>query len=220
MSKRNQEELKPESTEQVAEPTVVTELTTKQKIEKMLVDKQAAAKAAVEAAQKQAEEADALANVSIDDEVEGLIDNIKLIDDEVTAKKAAMNEELKPLNEQIESVKLRYNFDEANKMRADTLASLVAKVGEAGAKVLVSGGGSTGTGTGKRGRSGASREQVIQAVCDEKLTFAQAAEKHDHKGSKERTGEQKVGFLVGRHIALAVAEGTVIKNTDGSYSRA
>lgn len=197
------------------------ELSTKEKIAKMLADKQAVANKAVVAAQKQAEEAKALANVEkkIDSGVEKTIDDIKKVDDDIVAEKAKMNKELEPLNKQIADVKAKYNFEEQNNVRKAKYDELVEKLGETAAKVLTGGAKATGTGSG-RGRSGASREQVIKSICDDGLTFAECAEQYDHKGSKERTGEQKVGHLVSRHIALAVGEGTVIKNADGTYSRA
>lgn len=198
----------------------VTELSTKDKIAKMLADKQANAKKAVEAANKQAKEAEALASVKIDSGVEKTIDDIKKVDDAVTAEKAKMAEELKPLNEQMTVIKAKYNFEEQNKVRKGLYDGLVEKLGETAAKMLTGGAKATGTGSGKGKGGGKSREQAIIAVCDEGLSFEAAATKYDHMGDGERAGTQKIGNLVGRHIGLAVGEGTVIKNTDGTYSRA
>ena len=198
----------------------VTELTTKQKLEKFLADKQTAATKAVEAANKQAEDAKALASVKIDSDVEKMVDNIKKVDDDVTAEKAKMNKELEPLNKQISDIKAKYSFETQNTLRKEQFDKLVAKVGEVAAKMLTGGAKATGTGSGKGKGGGKSREQAIIAVCDEGLSFEAAATKYDHMGDGERNGSQKIGNLVGRHIGLAVGEGAVIKNTDGTYSRA
>ena len=48
----------------------------------------------------------------------------------------------------------------------------------------------------------------------------EAAEKYDHKGDGERDGSQKIGNLVKRHIDLSIKDGNVVKNDDGTYSRA
>lgn len=211
-----------EQTEPVSEP--VTEMSTKEKIAKKLADMKAAADLAVAAAQKQAEEAEALASVEIDSDVEVMVDGIKEIDADVTEIKAKMVAEIEPLNVQIAEIKAKpeYNFEDKNKDRKAKSDALVAKIGETAAKMLTGSVKATGTGTGKgRGKGGGkSREQAIVAVCDEGLSFEAAATKYNHMGDGERNGKQKVGHLVSRHIGLAVGEGTVVKNENGTYSRA
>ena len=213
--------------EPVAEP--VNELTTKEKIAKKLADMKADADRAVAAANKQAEEAAALESVEIDSDVESMVEDIKAIDADVTEMKAKMVAEIEPLNTQIAEIKAKpeYNFEEINKNRKDLSDALIVKIGETAAKMLTGSVKATGTGTGKgRGKGGGkSREQAIVAVCDEGLSFEAAATKYDHMGGAERPeydGDkpQKVGYLVGRHIGLAIGEGKVVKNEDGTYSRA
>ena len=220
MAKKNTET----ENESVNEPIVEPEMSTKEKIAKMLADKKADADRAVAAANKQAEEAEALASVEIDSDVESMVDNIKEIDAEIIKMKAKMVAEIEPLNVQIAEIKAKpdYYFEEHNKNRKDLSDGLIAKIGETAAKMLTGSAKATGTGTGKgRGKGGGkSREQAIVAVCDEGLSFEAAAEKYDHMGDGERNGKQKVGHLVSRHIGLAVGEGTVVKNEDGTYSRA
>lgn len=65
----------------------------------------------------------------------------------------------------------------------------------------------------------AKRETAVVAICDEGLTFEEAALKYDHMGDGERDGSQKVGNLVKRHIDLAIKDGNIVKNDDGTYSR-
>ena len=220
MAKKNTET----ENEPVNEPIVEPEMSTKEKIAKMLADKKADADRAVAAANKQAEEAEALASVEIDSDVESMVEKIKVIDANVTEMKAKMVTEIEPLNVQIAEIKAKpeYNFEKMNKDRKDLSDALIVKIGETAAKMLTGGAKAIGTGTGKgRGKGGGkSREQAIVAVCDEGLSFEAAATKYDHMGDGERNGKQKVGFLVGRHISLAVGEGTVVKNADETYSRA
>ncbi len=219
MSKKK-DETETEQTEPVAEP----EMTMKEKIAKMLTDKKAESDLAVAAAQKQAEELAVLESVEIDSDVETMVDNIKTLDAEAVEMKAKMVAEIEPLNVQIAEIKAKpeYSLEDQNKNRKDNYDALVEKVGETAAKMLTGGAKATGTGTGKgRGKGGGkSREQAIVAVCDEGLSFEAAATKYDHMGDGERNGKQKVGYLVGRHIGLAVGEGTVVKNDNGTYSRA
>lgn len=219
MSKKK-DETETEQTEPVAEP----EMTMKEKIAKMLIDKKAESDLAVAAAQKQAEELAVLESVEIDSDVETMVDNIKTLDAEAVEMKAKMVAEIEPLNVQIAEIKAKpeYSLEDQNKNRKDNYDALVEKVGETAAKMLTGGAKATGTGTGKgRGKGGGkSREQAIIAVCDEGLSFEAAATKYDHMGDGERNGKQKVGYLVGRHIGLAVGEGTVVKNDNGTYSRA
>ena len=220
MAKKNTETENEPMNEPVNEP----ELSTKEKIAKMLADKKADADRAVAAANAQAEEAEALASVEIDSDVEAMVENIKAIDADVTEMKTKMVAEIEPLNVQIAEIKAKpeYSLEDQNKNRKDNYDALVEKVGETAAKMLTGGAKATGTGTGKgRGKGGGkSREQAIVAVCDEGLSFEAAATKYDHMGDGERNGKQKVGYLVGRHIGLAVGEGTVVKNDNGTYSRA
>ena len=212
--------------EPVTESIVEPELSTKEKIEKLLADKKAAADVAVAAAAAQAEEAAALESVEIDSDVEIMVDSIKALDVESVAMKAKMVAEIEPLNVQIAEIKAKpeYNLEDSNKTRKEHYDALVEKLGETAAKLLTGGAKAVGAGAGAgsgRGRGGGkSREQAINAVCDEGLTFEAAAEKYDHMGDGERTGKQKIGYLVGRHIKLSVAEGKVVDNGDGTYSRA
>ena len=228
MSRKNIE-TEDEQTEPVDEPVVepVTELTTREKIAKKLADMRATADLAVAAANKQAEEAEALANVEIDSDVESMVDYIKAIDTDVSAMKAKMVAEIEPLNVQIAEIKAKpeYNFEEMNKNRKGLSDDLVAKIGETAAKMLTGSAKAIGTGTGRGRGGGKSEEQAVAAICDEGLTFEQAALKYDHMGGAERPeydGDkpQKVGHLVGRHITGAIKKGTVVKNENGTYSRA
>ena len=128
-----------------------------------------------------------------------------------------------PFNKQIADVKAKpeYNLEEKNKVRIAQYATLVEKVGETPAKLMVGGAKSVSSGTGAgRGRGSGTRDQVITAICDDGLSFEAAAEKYDHMGNGERDGSQKVGNLVKRHIDLAVKAGNVVKNADDTYSRA
>ena len=224
MAKKNIEN-ENEQTDLMNEPVnePVNELTTREKIAKKLADMQADADLAVAAADKQAKEAKALADVEIDSDVESKVEDIKAIDADVTEMKAKMVAEIEPLNVQIAEIKAKpeYNFEEMNKNRKDLSDALVVKIGETAAKMLTGSVKATGTGTGRgKGKGGGkSREQAIVAVCDEGLSFEAAATKYDHMGDGERTGKQKVGNLVGRHIGLAIGEGTVVKKEDGTYSR-
>lgn len=223
MTKKNTE-TENEQTEPMTEPVSEPEMSTKEKIAKMLADKKVAADLAVAAAQKQAEEAVALESVEIDSDVESMVENIKAIDVDAIEMKTKMVAEIEPLNVQIAEIKSKpeYNFEEMNKNRKDLLDALVTKIGETAAKMLTGTAKATGTGAGKgRGKGGGkSREQAIAAVCDEGLSFEAAATKYDHMGDGERNGKQKVGHLVSRHIGLAIGEGTIVKNEDGTYSRA
>lgn len=190
-------------------------LTIAEKIQKEL--KQAKA-AEVAAAEKMAE-LEKLSNIG--DDVMGIVDTIANLDKDIGEKKVAFNEAVKPFNESIAAEKTK--FDESTKdlveARNVEYTKIVESVGETGAKMLTGKAVSTGTGKG-RGRSGNTREQVITAICDDGLSFADAAEKYDHMGNGERDGSQKIGNLVKRHIDLAVKDGNVIKNDDGTYSRA
>ena len=220
---RNKDETETEN-EPVTEPVVEPELSIKEMVAKLLADNKAAADVAVKAAQAQKEEAAALEGVEIDSDVENMVDNIKALDVEVVANKAQMNAEIEPLNVQIAAIKANpvYNVETQNAERKVLYDALVDKLGETVAKLLTGGAKATGTGAGTgRGRGGGkSREQALVAVCDEGLSFAAAAEKYDHMGDGERTGKQKIGYLVGRHIKLSVAEGKVVDNGNGTYSRA
>lgn len=224
---RNKNETGQTETEQT-EPKVdqtaeKTELTSREIMQKLLADKQTSALKAVEAANKQAEEAQKLANIDIDADVESVVDEIKAIDADVVKVKAAMTAEIEPLNKQILEIKAKpeYKTEDQNDARKVNYDVLVEKVGETAAKLLCGVAKSTGTGIGTgRGRGSGTRDQVIAAICDDGLTFAEAAEKYDHMGNGERDGSQKVGNLVKRHIDLAVKDGSVSKNDDGTYSRA
>ena len=203
-----------------------TELSPVEKIQKMIADKKAAAENERKRLEDMEKEAEALSEIDIDSDVEDMLNTLDSVSKDIKTEQDKMNEELKPLNEQIEVVKTSHKetFDGLNVVYTETMASLVEKVGEVGAKALTSGVTvrKVGSGTGRRGRGGASREQVITAICDEGLTFEQAAIKYDHQGDGERGvgAKQKLGNLVKRHIDLSVKEGTVIKNPDGTYSRA
>lgn len=203
-----------ETTEDVPEEEKKT-LTIAEKIQKEL----AAANALAETAAKKAAELTKLTNVS--DDVMSIVDTIASLDKDIGEKKAAFAELIKPYNEEI--AKAKKSFDENTKdlveARGTEYAKVVESVGETGAKLLTGKAVSTGTGKG-RGRSGDTREQVISAICDDGLSFAEAAEKYDHKGDGERAGSQKVGNLVKRHIDLAIKAGNVVKNDDGTYTRA
>jgi hypothetical protein len=223
MAKKNTE-TENEQTEPVNEPVAEPEMSTKEKIAKMLADKKADADRAVATANKQAEELAVLEGLDVDSDVESMVDTIKELDAKVVEVKANMTAEIEPLNAQIAEIKAKpeYNLEDSNKTRKDCYDNLVERVGETAAKMLTGSAKATGTSTGKgRGKGGGkSREQAIVAVCDEGLSFAEAATKYDHQGDKERSGEQKVGHLVSRHIKLAVGEGTVVDNGNGTYSRA
>ena len=177
------------------------------------------AKAAEQAAAEKMAELEKLSNIG--DDVMGIVDTIASLDKDIGEKKAAFNEAVKPFNESIAAEKTK--FDESTKTlveaRTTEYAKVVESVGETGAKMLTGKAVSTGTGKG-RGRSGNTREQVIAAVCDDNMSFADAAEKFDHMGKGERDGSQKIGHLVGRHIKLAIGENTVTDNGDGTYTRA
>ena len=216
-----------ETTEDVqSEETPVEEkktLTIAEKIQKEL--KQAKA-AEVAAAEKMAE-LEKLSNIG--DDVMSVVDTIANLDKDIGEKKAAFNEAVKPFNESIAAEKTKFDEDtkEIAEARETEYKKIVESVGENGAKMLTGKAVSTGTGTGTgRGRSGVTRAQAVAAICDEGLTFEEAALKYNHMGKAERpeyTGEhpQKVGYLVKRHLDLSVTEDkTVIKNNDGTYSRA
>lgn len=214
-----------ETEAEVEQTTEKTELTSKQIMQKLLDDKQAATMKIIESANKQAEEARQLASVKIDDDVESVVNEIEAIDADIAGMKTAMTAEVEPLNKQILEIKAKpeYNVEEQNKVRKEKYDALVEMVSETAAKLLTGGAKSVGTGTGTgtgRGRSSGTRDQVITAICDDGLSFAEAAEKYDHMGNGERDGSQKVGNLVKRHIDLAVKAGNVNKNDDGTYSRA
>lgn len=209
-----------ETTEEVPEEEKKT-LTLAEKIQKKFEQ----AKATEVAAAKEMAELEKLSNIG--DDVMSIVDTIANLDKDIGEKKAAFNEAVKPFNDSIAAEKTK--FDEATKdlaeARTTEYAKIVESVGETGAKMLTGKVVSTGTGTG-RGRSGATRAQAVAAICDEGLTFEEAALKYDHMGKAERpeyTGEhpQKVGYLVKRHLDLSVTEDkTVVKNADGTYSRA
>jgi len=207
-----------ETTEKVQPETPVEEkktLTIAEKIQKELDT----ANALAETATKKAAELAKLTDIS--DDVMSIVDIIASLDKDIGEKKSAFNEAVKPFNESIAAEKTKFNVATKKLIEARTAeyAKVVESVGETGAKVLTGKVVSTGTGTG-RGRSGNTREQVINAICDDGLSFEEAAEKFDHMGKGERAGLQKVGHLVGRHVKLAVGDGTVIDNNDGTYSRA
>jgi len=219
MSKRN--ESVDETSVQTEEPK--PELTLRDKIAAELEVRKTADVAALDAAQKRAAETDALAALDIDSDVESMVGGIKTIDADIAGVKTAMAAEIEPLNKQITEIKAKPEYDvaEKNKVRSEQYAALVEKVGETPAKLMVGGAKTvtSGTGTG-RGRGSGTRDQVIVAICDDGLSFAEAAEKYDHMGNGEREGLQKVGNLVKRHIDLAIKAGNVVKNPDGTYSRA
>ena len=189
-------------------------LTIAEKIQKELD----AANALAETAVKKAAELEKLSNIG--DDVTAIVDTIASLDKDIGEKKAAFAELIKPYNEKIAEAKKSFDEDtkELVEVRATEYTKIVESVGETGAKMLTGKAVSTGTGKG-RGRSGNTREQVVAAVCDDNMSFADAAEKFDHMGKGERDGSQKVGHLVGRHIKLAVGEGTVVDNGDDTYSR-
>lgn len=203
-----------ETTEEV-QPEEPKTLSIAEKIQKELD----AANALAETAAKKAAELTKLTNVS--DDVMSIVDTIASFDKDIGEKKAAFAELIKPYNEEIAKAKKSFDEDTKDLVEARTTeyAKVVESVGETGAKMLTGKAVSTGTGKG-RGRSGNTREQVIAAVCDDNMSFADAAEKFDHMGKGERDGSQKIGHLVGRHIKLAVSENTVIDNGDDTYSRA
>lgn len=221
-------------TEQTEPVTEQPELTLKERITRELETRKAADTKAAEAAQKRADETAALASVEdlIDSDVESTIENIKKIDADVTAEKAKMAEELKPLNDQMTAIKAKYSFDEQNKTRKELEDALVAKVGEVAAKVLI--GGSKSTGTGSGGRSGkldgmSVRETVAKMYLDEGLhdfevlasTMKERFPDAKVYGNNEKIngGTQKNGNLMKRHMDEMVTKaGTVIKNSDGTYS--
>lgn len=215
-----------------------TELTTKERLDKMLADKQSAATKAVEAAAKQAEEADKLAEIDIDSDVEGIIDDIKKIDDDTAVVKAKMVAEIEPLNKQITEIKAKpeYKTDEAVKARKEKYDVLVEKIGETAAKLLCGGvGKSAGTGN-TAGRSGklngkSVRETVADMYLDEGMidfellasTMKERFPEAKVYGNNEKIngGTAKNGNLMKRHMDEMVTKaGTVVKNDDGTYSKA
>ena len=222
---KNTDVLTEEVTEPVIEETVTEEpktLTLAQKIQKQLDAenaKEEAAKKAIEAAATKKAELEKLTNLG--DDVMTTVETLESLDKDISTEKAKYDEIVKPFNAQIAEAKK--TFDEGVKTlveaRTAEYTKLVEAVGETGAKTLTGKTVSIGTGTG-RGRSGNTRAQVITAICDDGMSFAAAAEKFDHMGDGERAGTQKIGNLVKRHIDLAVKDGTVIKNDDGTYSRA
>ena len=192
-------------------------LTIAEKIQKELEQ----AKVAEAAAAKKMAELEKLTNIG--DDVMSVVDTIASLDKDISEKKAAFNEAVKPFNESIAAEKTKFDADTKELIEARNAehAKLVESVGEMGAKTLTGKTVSTGTGTGRgRGRGNAKRETAVTAICDEGLTFEQAAEKYDHMGDGERDGSQKIGNLVKRHIDLSIKDGNVVKNDDGTYSRA
>ena len=211
-----------ETTEEVPEEEPKT-LSIAEKIQKKFEQ----AKAVEVAAAKEMAELEKLSNIG--DDVMTIVNTVAELDKDIGEKKAAFNEAVKPFNESIAAEKTK--FDEATKELTEArnveYTKIVESVGETGAKMLTGKAVSTGTGTGRgRGRGNAKRETAVAAICDEGLTFEEAALKYDHMGSAERpeyTGKnpQSVGHLVKRHLDLSVTEDkTVVKNADGTYSRA
>jgi len=210
-----------ETTEEVLEEKTPVEekktLTIAERIEKQLEEEKVKAAAAT----KRMEDLTKLTNVG--DDVMSIVDTIASLDKDIGEKKAAFNEAVKPFNESIAAEKTKFDVEtkELTEARTAEYAKVVESVGETGAKMLTGKAVSTGTGTGRgRGRGNAKRETAVAAICDEGLTFEEAAEKYDHMGDGERDGNQKVGNLVKRHIDLAIKDGNVVKNDDGTYSRA
>ena len=203
--------------EPVTESIVEPELSTKEKIEKLLADKKAAADVAVAAAAAQAEEAAALESIEIDSDVENMVDNIKALDVESVAMKAKMVAEIEPLNVQIAEIKAKpeYNLEDSNKTRKEHYDALVEKLGETAAKLLTGGAKATGTSTGKgkgRNSDGTSKKEVaVRAVCDEGLTLAEAVDRYPELGSVDG---------VRKNLWKPLKDGDVVKNSDGTYSRA
>ena len=157
------------------------ELTLREKIAADLEVRKTADEAAMKALQARADETEAMANVVIDDSVEMMVNDIKAIDVDIANVKTTMATEIEPLNKEIVEIKAKPEYDvaEKNKVRGEQYAVLVEKVGETPAKLMVGGAKSTSTGTGAgRGRGSGTRDQVITAICDDGLSFAEAAEKY------------------------------------------
>lgn len=212
-AKETTEEVQPEETPVEEKKT----LTIAERITKQLEEEKVKAAAAT----KRMEDLEKLSNVG--DDVMTIVNTVAELDKDIGEKKAAFAELIKPYNEEI--AKAKKSFDENTKelieARSAEYAKVVESVGEMGAKTLTGKTVSTGTGTGRgRGRGNAKRETAVAAICDEGLTFEEAAEKYDHKGDGERDGSQKIGNLVKRHIDLSIKDGNVVKNDDGTYSRA
>jgi len=196
----------------------VTVETIQEKIAKALAAKKVVAEKAI----KEAEELEKLAD--LDEDVMVAVESVKEMDEDIAEQKKALDAEIAPYAEKVTAAKKAFdeNTKDVREAREAEYKKVVESVGETGAKMLTGKGASIGTGTRSgRGRSGATRAQVITAICDEGLSFEEAALKYDHMGDGERSGKQKVGTLVKRHIDLAIKEdGTVVKNDDGTYSRA
>jgi len=210
-----------EETEQMVDETVESkpELSVREKIAEELASRQAADVKAKADMEKRTAETDALANLDIDDDVEGMVNEIKSIDVDIASVKGAVAAEIEPLNKQIAEIKAKpeYNVEEKNTARVASYAELVAKIGETPAKLLVGGakavGSGTGTGKGKgRNSDGTSKKEIaLKAVCDEGLSLQDAVERYPELGTADS---------VRKNLWKPFNDGEIVKVDANHYTRA
>lgn len=194
------------------------ELTAADKVKALIEKRKADAEAKALEAQKAAEEAEALDGIDVDSEVEEILTGIEQVDKDVTEMKNRLAEEIKPLQEQINTIKEGYDFESHNKLRQELHNRLVEKLGESATRMLTGKGTISDSKTGAQ-RTGSKRETAIRAVCDEGLTLKEAAIKYDMIGSNEDPLDPS-GDAVRKNLWKPLKDGIVVQNQDGTYSRA
>lgn len=180
-----------------------------------------------EEAEKKAEQIERLQIAASDEKLAGIIDRIADYDKALADLTTTAHAKIKPLQHEIDSinVKLAEDTKPINENRNMLYATLVEKVGEVGAKMLVSPAGLSivhvRRSSSVSGAKGGRRNSVIEAVCDRGLTPVQAADDLKLYGNNEKAvgGSQATGTLVLRHLKIAKDKGLCTQDSNGKWVR-
>lgn len=178
-------------------------------------------------AEMKAEQIERLQAAASDEKLAGIIDTIADYDKQLAELTTTAHERISPLQEQIDSInmKLAEATKPINENRTMLYNTLVEKVGEVGAKMLVSPAGLSIVHVRRSpsvsGAKGGRRNSVIEAVCDRGLTPAQAADELKLYGNNEKAvgGNQATGTLVQRHLKIAKEKGLCTQDSNGKWVR-